>query len=133
MTASYLCLTLTLHTPKDNKRVLTLAPYNKRQLFNFVFPMLTKWKSEATRAVKLAALKSMMQYAIMGSNDPESTVQFICNLIDRLILNGYPRNTIMSMWKDVEASQLFTIPCRFHLHNHLYTVATRVTTHIDST
>ena len=50
LSAHYLCLTITLESPQNGKRVLTLAPYNKRHLFNFVFPMLTQWNSYTTTA-----------------------------------------------------------------------------------
>ena len=133
LSAHYLCLTITLESPQNGKRVLTLAPYNKRHLFNFVFPMLTQWNSYTTTAIKHGAMKSMVQYAIIGSNDPDRTVKFLCDLVDRLRLNGYPRRTVLRMWETVVASDLYSIPCRVYLHNNLPTVASRVTIHINTT
>ena len=132
LSANYLCLTITLERPQNDKRVLTLAPYNTRHLFNFKFPMLTLWKSYTSKPVKLAALKGMVQYAILGSNDPDETVRFLCSIIDRLKTNGYPQQSVKEMWRDVESDHLYSTPCRVYLHSNLITVAERVTQHIHN-
>jgi hypothetical protein len=112
ITNEYLSLTLTLSPVTDTVRTLLYSPYSKRKTFEFTFPMLTLWNSATSKAIKMAAMDTMIQYAILGSTDRQLSIKFLRELVDRLVTNGYPKRDIYAMWKRTVQSTLRQIPCR---------------------
>ena len=87
--------------------------------------MLTMWTSATKKAVKLAAIDTMIQYAILGSTDYALSVSFLKDLVDRLVINGYPRHALREMWTKTVKGTLRHIPCK----EQLYTGSTQSPDH----
>ena len=116
ITDVYLCLEITLQPPVESYRLVSYTPYSKRRTFRFTFPMLTLWWSATSRAVKLAAMDTMVQYAILGSTDMMATRDFLQSLVDRLIDNGYPKQVLHKMWSKTAKDTLPQLPCRHDIY-----------------
>jgi len=117
----FLCLSISLAPASDGYRRLSFAPYNKRHEFKFVFPMLTMWISATRPCIKRAVLKSMSQYAVLGSTQITGSTRFMKFVVDRLFINGYLRPCIKAMWLEIIRERyLYSIPCRWCLHERLH-------------
>ena len=130
ITTDFLSLSVTLSTPNKGWRYISFVPYNKRDGFDFVYPKLTIWTSKSPISVKKATLKTMVHYALLGSTQTAESVQFLCNIIDRLVLNGYPLKVLTQMWQLLVFDTFNTIPCRPALARTRNTIVWRISKYI---
>ena len=127
----YLSLTIALSPITGTVRYLSYSPYSKRKTFEFLFPMLTLWTSATKKAVKMAAIDTMIQYAILGSTDLTLSIRFLTELVDRLVINGYPRHALLQMWQKTVKGTLKHIPCREALYTGRMRLVKAIYHHIN--
>ena len=135
LSINFLCLTITLgsvklrHGRTQTYRQLTYKPYSKAIKFQFGIHRLTHWYSFTTRSIQLAAFKTLMAYAILGSTQVTDSIEYLCTVCDVLRDNCYPRDVIARMWVQAE-SHLYSTPCRKTLSTQLPEVALAVQAYI---
>ena len=116
-TITFLCLTITLGPAKrgrnsDSFRSVTYTPYSKATKFQFGIHQLTHWHSFTLKSVKLAAFKTLMAYAILGSTRAEAATEYLYSVCLTLRNNCYPKRVIHEMWEQAVESHLYVVPCR---------------------
>ena len=140
LSINFLCLNITLGSVKRQRRIpgnssspkyrhLTYKPYSKASKFQFGIHRLTHWYSFTTRPVQMAAFKTLMAYAILGSTQVTDSIEYLCTVCDVLRDNCYPRDVIARMWVQAE-SHLYSTPCRKTLSTQLPEVALAVQAYI---
>ena len=77
----------------------------------------------------MAAFKTLMAYAMLGSTQVEDSIEYLCRVCNVLRDNCYPRDVIARMW-DQAQSQLYSTPCRKTLSAQLPEVAQAVKAYI---
>ena len=136
-TITFLCLTITLGPAKrgrnsDSFRTSTYTPYSKATKFHFGIHQLTHWHSFTLKSVKLAAFKTLMAYAILGSTQAEAATEYLYRVCDTLRNNCYPKRVIQEMWERAVESHLYDVPCRLSMSECLPDIADAVRYYITA-
>ena len=136
-TITFLCLTITLGPAKrgrnsDSFRTITYTPYSKATKFHFGIHQLTHWHSFTLKSVKLAAFKTLMAYAILGSTQAEAATEYLYRVCDTLRNNCYPKRVIQEMWERAVESHLYDVPCRLSMSECLPDIADAVRYYITA-
>ena len=133
-TITFLCLTITLGTVKRGRnsayRTISYTPYSKATKFQFGIHQLTHWHSFTLKSVKLAAFKTLMAYAILGSSQSDAATDYLYGVCHILRDNSYPKRVILDMWDQAVETHLYSVPCRLSMSAFLPDIAAAVRSYI---